>query len=290
MTIRFLGSGFAVLFLLLTVTLSPAWADGPLATIVFTGNSFGEFRACPTCGHGAVGGLDRRATLFDKIRAEVPGALFIATGYEFASYSERRKVRPEVMEPLADVYGRLGYDLGVALPLEARALGDAGAALPKGFVTLGEEPLTRVFERGGLRIGVVALGDKAAAYKPVGDEAKRAALDAAGALRPSVDILVGVSTWGERDEVAFVKDHPGVFDVLLGSGVSAGYGVRALGDGATVWCRPMFDGRGIVRLDILALPEAGQPWRDGREFTSLIYELGAEVASNADISAIFSWY
>ena len=287
---RFFGSGFASLFLLLTVTLSSAWADGPLATIVFTGNSFGEFRACPTCGHGAVGGLDRRATLFDRIRAEAPEALFIATGYEFASYSTRRKVRPEVMEPLADVYGRLGYDLGVALPLEARIMGDAGATMPSGFVTLGDEPFTRVFERGGLRIGFVVLGRKADAYKPAGEKALQAALNAAGALRPSVDILVGVSTWGERDEVAFAKNHPGTFDILLGSGVSAGYGVRALGDGATVWCRPMFDGRGLVRLDVLALPEAGQPWRDGREYASQMYELGVEVASDADISAVFSWY
>lgn len=276
------------LCLLAVACCTPAWASPAETTIVFTGNSFGEYRPCPTCGSGALGGLGRRGGYFARVRGEDPGAVFLSAGYEFGSYIKRRRLASELIEPLAEAYGLLGYDFGLLMPTEAQALAGEGVAPPAGFAEVGAHVATRVLERAGRKLGIVVFPAKADAYAPAGDSLRGDVVDAARALRPSVDMVIGVSPWGERDELAFAKAFPGVLDVVLGAGPGTGYGVRAMGQ--TLVVRPPFDGRGVVRLDLLSRPEAGQAWREGGEYTFKVLQLGSETAEDVRISNLFSWF
>lgn len=281
-----------ILGVLMVLFACPAWGGDSLATIVFTGNSFGEFKPCAPCGAGAVGGLGRRAGYFSQVRSEAPEAVFVSGGYEFVSYIPRRKVRRELMGPLAEAYGMLRYDLGVALPNEAVVFADEEVPLPEAFVAAANAPWVRVVERNGIKLGFVGFPEKADPYKPAAEGLAAQVLEAAKGLRPRVDVVVGLSSWGERDEIGFAKSHPGAFDVLLGAGPGTGYGVRGLADGRTVWGRTLFDGRGVVRLDILALPGAGPEaeWREGVEYSFSVVELGSSVQDDAGVSGLFAWY
>ncbi|WP_461210036.1 UshA-like (seleno)protein family 2 [Desulfocurvus sp. DL9XJH121] len=266
-----------------------AAAPGTLRTLIFTSNSFGEFAPCPTCGKGALGGLGRRAGLFEALRVSDPGALFVSGGWEFLSYSPRKKTRQEVLPALAEAYGLLGYDAGLVLPDEARALSRSEAALPPGFAPVQARPWTRTLEWDGLKLGLVDFPFKESAYASAPEALRDAVVQAAEELRPSVDLVLGLSPWGERDELALAEAHPGAFDVLLGSGPGTGYGVRAV-QGRTVWVRSPFDGRGVMRLDILALPGDGDEWLEGRNFKAEALQLDAKVREDARVTNLFAWF
>ena len=144
---------------------------------------------------------------------------------------------------------------------------------------------------GGLKYGFVCFPRKDAPYDRVTQVLKQAATDAARELRPSVDVVVGLSPWGERDELAYAREFPGIFDILLGAGPGTGYGVRSV-EGRTVWVRPPFDGRGVIRLDVLALPdkEGERQWREGVEYAYAAVELGSDVHADASVSNLFAWF
>lgn len=267
-----------------------AYGSSPKVTVFFTGNSFGEYKPCPTCGGHALGGLGRRATFFSQARGEHPGALFIAGGYEFVSYIKRREVRPELFEPMAKAYEMLGYDLGLVAPEESSALGGEGVRLPDAFRPVQAQPWSYVVERGGLKLGVLIFPGKAEAYARVDKKMKQAVAHEAAKLHRSVDAVVGVSTWGEREELGFADEHPGVVDVLLGAGPGTGYGVRAVGGEQTLWVRPAFDGRGVIRLDILSLPGADASWKEGRDFSFKAVELGGAIREDASVTNLFTWF
>lgn len=275
---------------LLVGCASPTWATESVATLFVTGNSFGEYQPCPTCGGYALGGLGRRAGLFSRTRSDNPGALYISCGYEFVSYIKRREVRPELMEPLAKAYAMLNYDLGVVLPIEASAMQVQGVVPPEAFRLADGVPWSRVFERRGLKIGVLVFPAKANAYASVSKLLKSKVIEAARMLRPSVDVLVGVSTWGERDELRFADEYPAEVDVLMGAGPGTGYGVRVAGDGRTVWVRPPYDGRGVMRFDIMALPGADGQWRNGEQFSFEALELRASEREVVAVTNLFSWF
>lgn len=278
----------AALALLFCLVL-PARGEGASVSFFYTANSLGEYKACPDCGKGALGGLDRRAGFFRSSRAAEPGAVFVSGGWDFLPYSKRRAVKTEVLGALAEAYSRLGYDVGLAVPAEEKALAHAGAVLPPAFRTAVGRPWTRVLERGGLKIGFVGIPAKEDAYAQAGEDLRGEAADAARALRPGVDVLVGLCSWGERDELEFLKEYPGVFDVLFGSGPGTGYGVRVV-EGRTVWVRPTFEGRGVMRLDVTSLPPEGGRWVEGRDFVYSAVELDMHVRGDAAVANLFAWF
>lgn len=290
MTIRSSLFRIAVVLCASLAWACPASAADSMATVVFTANSFGEFRPCPTCGDESLGGLGRRAGYFNTTRSSDPGAVFVSGGYEFVSYVKRRKFRPEVFGALAEAYDLLRYDIGMVMPAEAGALGGQGVALPKAFRLAGAQPWTQVLERRGLKLGFVGFPVKADPRASVDDSAKDAVIAAAAALRPQVDVVVGLSSWGEREEFVFANEFGGAVDILLGAGLGTGYGVRAAGGGRTLCVRPPFDGRGVVRLDVLSLPKPGEGWREGVDFVFQAKELGRSVRVDAGVTNLFSWF
>lgn len=72
--------------------------------LVITGDLLGAIQSCD-CPYGQPGGLDRRKTIFDRIRTETPDAVFIDCGRLW-------KKQPDSLETalLGDLMDRLQYD------------------------------------------------------------------------------------------------------------------------------------------------------------------------------------
>lgn len=198
-------------------------------------------------------------------------------------------VRKEASIPageLAGAYGSLEYDLGVALKGEAKWLSDNGARLPEGWRALGDTPEVVRLAAGELRLGVVLIPE---ARKTGGDlQAEVAA--AARALHSDVDLVVGVSPWGEDAEKDFLTSNGAVFDLLLGAGRGRGSGLRLAAGGQTLWLRPAFDGWGVARLDILAKPGPEGGWREGQDYTFVMQWLDDKIEEDVQLARKLSWH
>lgn len=265
-----------------------------MVSFLYTGNSFGKFRACPTCGKFSVGGLDRRSTALQRERGASPSipVFTIAGGFEFASYTKRWGMPDSMLQALAKAYGLLGYDLGALTGTDMKYLKRAGATAPGSFESLSSEPRATVLKRGGVSVGVILLPEAGELFSiPAVDVfARISAL--ADDLRPSVDIVVGLGGWGERADRQFMEQYPDALDVLLSSGIGTGYGVRTTQGARTLWVRPAFEGRMVWRLDLYSLPNRGGGtggWPAEGDYKAVKIELGPEVKGDPAVSEVFAW-
>lgn len=262
--------------------------DGSLK-IVMTGNSMGKYRACPTCGRYAVGGLDRRKAVFDSIREEGGAALFISSGYDLASYIRKDKLPPKAFSPMVKAYNILGYDLGVATALEGKAFDAAGESLPQSFMRVANKPISRVISLAGTSVGCVVFPEM-----PLFDEVSPAMMASvaaeAKALRAKVDVVLGISSWGERNEQRLLKNHGQIFQVLAGSGPGTGFGLRKIPESKTLWVRPEFEGRSVSVLNVFKMKEKKSVLGfDKSEYDYKKISLDQTVRGNARVSALFGW-
>ncbi|WP_126379048.1 hypothetical protein [Desulfovibrio ferrophilus] len=255
--------------------------------LLYTGNSLGEYQACPTCGQYSEGGLDRRATMLANQRAAGDTIFLLSGGYDFTSYIKHWRPKGGQLEALAEAYAKLGYDLGVLAAGDQQYLGHAGLKPPAGFVPVAEEPEVRILTKGKIRLGVVLCPVLEGKEFTPEEKQLESVAKAATALRDQCDIVVAVSTWGGRGESAFLKAFPGVVDVLLGSGPGSGAGARVMSDGATLWLRPKPDGRAVMRLGLASFLSAGKWNKDFLAAETL--SLDFRVKGDGRISTLFAW-
>ncbi|NJB67870.1 hypothetical protein GGQ74_001510 [Desulfobaculum xiamenense] len=261
-------------------------------SIVFTGNTLGWYEACPTCGgRGGIGGLGRRATVFADVRAQQGEAvLFLGGAYEFMHFRKDAKGGQDLANALVTAYGMLDYDALTIAPAEARWLADAGVDMREDWTTLGDAPRTAVIERAGVRVGVVMFPAPADIVAGPDAARKEQAVRAARELRPSVDILVGMSPWGEKAEAAFLREYDGAVDLLFGTGPGMGDGFRMSPGGGTLWLRSVFDGRGVMRVDVLRRPTAGEGnFALVEDFRVTSIALDGTVKYDIRVANLFSW-
>lgn len=261
--------------------------------IYFTGNTLGEYGPCNTCGMYGLGGLSRRAHVFDQRRAERGGAddaLFLAGGYEFTPF-RTAPGKAALARALAEAYTVLDYDLGVLAAKDAAWFRESDAAVPPGWRAAGDGPQTVTLERAGVRIGIVVFPVTPEPYGLPGAGALRAVLDAAAALRPDVDLLAGLSAWGARGEQALLAEADGLFDILLGSGPGRGFGLRRE-DGGVLWVRPEFEGVSVLHLTLPLRGDAAEDSvsvdRDAAGLSRIV--LDDDIPFDADMTNIFAWF
>ena len=210
--------------------VSPEGPAGRELVIIYTGDSGAEVESCG-CNALAYGGLARRATLVNAIRAARPEAVLVDAG-DFLSpnVGPQERLKSEIS---AEAYGAFGYD--------AVNLGEVdfnfGADFLKGLIETydipaisanvavdGEAfaPAYRVVERAGVKIGIVGfLNAEVAAgkdYAGVEIEQYKKALNAATAeLAREADIIICLAHVGNVDKArAFAGKCPEEIDVVIG--------------------------------------------------------------------------
>lgn len=282
---------FLLSLVLMVPAIRPAFAADPVLTILFSGNTYGYYDPCPTCGPEKLGGLARRATYIHTLRTQPPTAgktLVVAGAWEFLPEVSAAPPEPEKLPVVAKAHERLGYDVMAVTPAEVKVLADHKAAVPQGAVVLGQEPTTRIMTIGGKAVGLVFFPMPADVSAPVPDKLMDAVAKAAAGLRGKTALVVGISPWGAIDEEAFINTRVGAVDVLLGSGGGSGFPSRTSKNGKTLWTRAYIKGKTINRLDLFALPGAsGFTWKVGDNFMAKVQPLDAAFPQDEAIEKLF---
>jgi len=195
---------------------------------------------------------------------------------------------PKVLSALAAAYGMLGYNVGYLGAAEGKALADARAALPPGFLVAGETPQKAIYTMGANKIGVVFFPELGRAAKPSG--AMIGAIErAAASLRPEVKLVIAISPWGSDAERYYLEHAGPAVDVLLGGGPGIGLTARTDATGKVLWMRSFSKGKTLDTLDLMAWPGGADfKWVDKGNYAFQIISLGDDFAAKPEIDALFA--
>ncbi len=223
---------FAIAFsVALSVLTNSGAANGPRElVIIYTGDSGGEVESCG-CSALAYGGLSRRATLVNFLRASYPDAVFVDAGDFFSpTAGEQDRLKNEIT---AEAYGAFGYD--------AVNLGEDDFDFGADFLTdlveinkipiissnvyaAGKEPFAPAFtvvNRAGLKVGIIGfLNPELAAGKdlhPVDAKPYKKLLQTAVRdLARQADVIICLAHVGNLDKArAFAAKCPREIDVVV---------------------------------------------------------------------------
>ncbi|MDY7001326.1 MAG: hypothetical protein SVS15_06050 [Thermodesulfobacteriota bacterium] len=192
---------------------------------------------------------------------------------------------------MAKAYARLRYDILCLTPREGAWLEAAEAEEVHGALVISDVPQTKIMDRGDFKTGFVIFPQLPNPYGVPDQGAVNAVTRAAKDLRPKVDLVVGLSPWGQKGEFSFFGQNSGTFDALLGSGPAKNWGHRPMAGNQTLWVRSEFDGRSIQRIEILARPgqDPAWQWKEGRNFRVINLPLDKDVPHDMKILNIFRW-
>lgn len=233
-----------------------------------------------------MGGLARRVTLLDRLRhnASLEGTkglptLTLVGAAEFLpdrAFPAPKKTGQAGPDQIRQAYNRQKVDAGV---LSQAAAAWFGPAVPQGFFPVSDLAVSRRFPvtlASGEDADICVVffpplktlrSDGSATPHPAllarVMDAGRAALSAATADGKKA-LLVGISPWGFGAELAALPELSTLFHVLLGAGDGAPFPAEAPDAGPSLlWSRADLDGKSLLVLDILSLPEAtasGPAW------------------------------
>jgi hypothetical protein len=188
-------------------------------TILYTNDTRGVLQACG-CSHGVLGGLDRRATLVQRVRARGGAVVLVDSG----NLADEPAAARLVVEAMAG----MGYDAVGLGPLDLQreevVLREAEAwKLPLIVSNPGERRFPPFVARcRGLRAGEHRVGMVALAPRPDGEPDK----DPGAALRPLLvqvraenDLVILLSQQGRAADEAQVRAQAeeGLIDLLIGN-------------------------------------------------------------------------
>lgn len=235
--------------------------------------------------------MARRAAFIKTLRSADALAgkiVLLSCPFEILPDGPERKPDPKRLPAISQALSCMAYDAGTLLPEEAAYLQSAGAPLPSRFTVLGASPAAGTLRIAGLPIGVVYFPPSPDPTKPVPAELAALVAQTAAGLRAATRLVVGISPWGMADEEAFMNAHPGVLDVLLGSGPNAGTAGRVSRDGKTLWSRAYIKGKTMNRLDLLALPAAPEfAWKPEETFKAEVVTLDDAHPADPEIQQLF---
>jgi len=195
---------------------------------------------------------------------------------------------PKELPALAKAYGMLGYSAGYLGAAEGKALSEAHASLPPGFLVAGEAPQKAVYTVGGNKIGVVFFPELGRAAKP-SDAMTQAIEREAASLRGEVKLVIGISPWGSDAERYYLEHAKPSVDVLLGGGPGIGLTARPDASGKILWMRCFSKGKTLDTLDLMAWPGGADfKWMDKGNYAFQIISLGDDFAAAPEIDALFA--
>lgn len=261
-----------VLALTVFAAIPQAASADPLVSLFFSANDGGTFIPCPVCGNKALGGLPRRATLFERIRANAEASrwsVFVAGPYEFLAADGQEEPENQAWPALVKAFDRLGYQAGALGSREAKMLADRGLAPPTGWKTLSNKVQSQVIDVPNGKIGLIFFPELKDPKADPSVSAIEAVEREAARIRPTVNLVVGVSGWGVRGEEIYLAKAKPVLHVLLGAGDGVGFSARSEADGKTLWMRSYTKGRAIYELDVRTWPTGEDfAWTPGVQFAT----------------------
>jgi len=189
---------------------------------------------------------------------------------------------------MAKAFERFSYDMVCLAPEEAEALKNQGVEIPKDWVTLGEEPQSRIIKKDGLNIAVLFFPMPEKIGETPSDKLMGKVSRAAKELRDKGDLVVGVSPWGLDSEETFSKLKKGSVDILLGAGPGSGIYARPVPYGETLWTRAYPKGKAINELELLELPSKDKfLWELNSNFKAVVLPLDDKFPADGEIDKLF---
>ncbi|HMM37528.1 MAG TPA: hypothetical protein PKB11_02115 [Desulfovibrio sp.] len=192
--------------------------------------------------------------------------------------------------PLSRAYALLGYDLGVASSQEAAWLQANRAPLPPGWTICSGKPQERILDTKDGKVGVLLLPCPAKGGAALDPEQLDALRRSIRSMRERTRLVIGVSPWGYTTEMGFLRDEPGMFDILLGTGNGPGLQVAFSPDSRTLWIRSYTKGQAPNIIEVVRWP-SGKPdwqWKAGDSIRAGVIGLGDNIAGDEEMSAIFA--
>lgn len=204
-----------------------------------------------------MGGLARRAALIASKKQDAEAEtirLFLAGPYELQDIDENKSPAATAPRITGQAYASLEYDAMMLTPGDAAVLGADMPEALKAWVTPPGKVTSKTIERKNLRIGLVYFPVLSTPETTPSDADMEAVKKEALNIRPNVDVVIGVSSWGIQGEQAFLnkfKEFPQPLDVLLGGGHGSGNRGKLEADSTTAWVRPFSKGKAVnlVRLE-----------------------------------------
>ncbi|WCB45424.1 hypothetical protein PH214_10090 [Nitratidesulfovibrio vulgaris] len=189
---------------------------------------------------------------------------------------------------------RKGYDLlkvddGYLSPKAAQWFMTHAGGTPAGFRSVDGPPQTRIHTVNAMRVAVVFFPPLPQGVDDPTPEMVRDALSAGRKARSGADLVIGVSAWGSLNERDMLPRCEGVFDILFGSGTGSAFDGTVDGVAPGVlWARPERDGKGVNVVEVLALPQPGQPndWVPGITIATRYIMLSDTVAHDPAMEAV----
>lgn len=259
--------------------------EKPALRITYTAGTKGEMYPCVTCGTNSLGGLARRATVLKQLQENFPH-IHLAGAEEFLSdldimrfgkpdwnaadpvnkHNETEKARR-----LVKGHSLLPITVGYLTPDEETWFHTYANALPKGFTTVRDKPLTKIIDIPTGKVGIVLFPRGTDINHAPSKQQLTDVLNAGQALRGKVNLIVGISPWGNVAEYRFLQDATGVYHLLFGGG--GGLGGPYEPEHSTeklLWIRSESHGRAVNTLDIIEMPRPNQEatWIEGLTFNA----------------------
>lgn len=188
-------------------------------------------------------------------------------------------------------YNLLGIDAGWLSPEAERSFTTHGTAVPRGFHTVRDEPVSVVHKVGDTRIGILFL-PRAAAEDAPSPQQIQAAVRAGQTLQQQCDFVVAVSPWGITGEKRLLLAADGVFACLFGGGDGVPFPHSLLERApTTLWLRSESKGKAVTLLELRRLPRAGAPlvWQEDVNFSARHVYLGPEMRQDAAMRKIIGY-
>ena len=234
--------------------------------------------------------MARRATILERYRREAVPTLTLVGADEFAPDADSpdpAKTGEAAPETVRAVYDALRVDCGM---LSADAAAWFGENKPKAFVAVGDGPVTRRFNVGGRSVAVILFPPLSKGETTPAPKRLSSVLAAADAAADAA-VRIGISPWGFEAEFAVREALEQRFHILLGGGPGAAFAgeVNAQAPGL-IWSRADRDGRSVMIIELMALPEPGVPfaWEWGLSMQAQEERLTSAVPSDPRVEALVS--
>ena len=223
--------------------------------------------------------MARRATVLERYRRDPVPTLTLVGADEFSPDTELpdpAKTGDASPEAVRAVYDALHVDCGM---LSAGAAAWFGSSRPRNFFEVGDTPVTKRFHVGGVPVAVILFPPLSAGGTPETEAPTPkllASVLAAADAASDAAIRIGISPWGFEGEFAVREALEQRYHLLLGGGP----GVAFAGE--------VKDGRSVMAIDIMALPEPGVPfaWEWGLSMQAQEVRLTSAIPSDPRMEAL----